>query len=247
MATTPPITVNVASAQTWLQAHEKLVIVVLLVALSGWLGTKWVNHLATADQQKNAVTQQQLSDQKTADAQLAAQVAQTDAQLKDLAAQVMQENAQLANAITQRNDALVVQQATDQKMTNPQVAQRWQQVVPTASPNSVTPTDSGVSVTQQAARATVADLEKIPVLQKNVGDLQTENDNITKQLDLTNALNTQMVTQIGGLNLQIKDEESACKTQVAALKSADRKSKLKWFGIGFATGFVSGVWVTHAL
>lgn len=249
MATTPtpPITVNVAQAQTWLQQHERLILIVLALALAGWLGTKWINHLATVDQQKNAVTQQQLSDQKAADAQIAAQVQQTDTQLKDLAAQVIQQNAQLANAITQRNETLVTQQATDQKMTNPQIAQRWQQVTPNIGPNSVTPTQTGVDVTQEAARTTVANLEQIPVLQKNVADLQTENDNISKELDLSNTLNTQMATQVGGLNLQIKDEEAACKTQVAALNATARKSKLKWFGAGFVTGFVSGVWVAHAL
>lgn len=249
MATTPtpPITVNVASAQSWLVQHERLILIVLGLVLTGWLGTKWISHLETVDQQKAAVTQQQLTDQKTADAQLAAQVQQTDTQLKDLAAQVMQQNAQLASAITQRNTALVTQQTADQNMTNPQVAQRWQQVVPNVAPNSVTATQTGVDVTQEAARATVANLEQIPVLQKNVADLQTENDNITKQLDVSSTLNSQMATQVGGLNLQIRDQEIACKTQVTALNAAARKSKLKWFAAGFVSGFVSGVWVTHAL
>lgn len=237
---------TVVAAETWILRHERLIIIVLALVFLGWIGSKWIDHSATVDKQKAVVAQQELADQKDKDSQLAAQVKQSTTEYQQLVTQLAQQNQQLAANITQRNTALIVQQASDQKLTNPQVATRWQQVAPNVAPNAVTPTATGVEVTQQGARDTVAALEQIPVLQKDLKDSQQEFTNQQQELDKSNQLVSQLNLQVTGLGTQITDGQKACKAEITSVKADARKGKMKWFKIGFVTGFVSGLWVSHA-
>jgi surface antigen len=74
------------------------------------------------------------------------------------------------------------------------------------------------------------------VLRADNADLQKISSGKDQQLVQLTALNTTLNSQIGGLNLQIVDEQKACSTQVTAIKATAAKSKRNWFLTGLGIG-----------
>ena len=232
---------------TWLQKHERIIIISLVLLFCGWGINKWINNDAKKADSQAQVAMQQLADQKAKDAQDATQVAQLDAQYQQLVITVTQENAQLAAAIAQRNAGLQKQQTADQQMTPPQLANRWGTLV-AAKPNSITvATDGNLEVTETVALDTVEQLEQVPVLTMDLTNETAVASADQQEIDKANALNGALVTQVGDLQTTITKDDAACKAQVASVKADANKSKVKWFKIGFVTGFISGLFTGHYL
>ena len=237
-------TVTVAATESWLKQHERLIIIFMVLAVGGWLVNHYLNHVDTLDKQKQTAAETQLADQKAANAQLQTKINETVQEYETQLATITQQNAKLASSIQTRNTALSQQQAIDKTAAPSYLLTRWKDIMGTSVPdidNAITITPTGANVSQPAAEATVAQLEQIPVLQQNVNDLEKEDASNKDELTTANQLIGQQKTQIDGLYKEVNDNEKACTATVNTLKIEAKKGKLKWFGIGYVSGFISGL------
>jgi hypothetical protein len=100
-------------------------------------------------------------------------------------------------------------------------------------------TPSGVSLPSEGARATVIELEKAPVLQK---ELDAKNEQLTNAQAMLAAEGQQVVDRdglIAGLRAKAVDDSKVCNAQISVLKVEARRSKRRWFVIGYIAGFLS--------
>lgn len=246
MATTTPETLvtETKAATSWLLLHERLIITLVLIAVSVFGVNKLLDHEYAKDKTASDAAALVLSNQQVENKALAAQVATTQQQYQQLTVQLSQQNAQIAQAMQSRTVVLQQQQATDQTIPMPDLGNRWLTLTG-IKPSEMTATTQGVTVTPDAARTTVEQLESVPVLTADVASEKTENDNLSKELGSANDLSSDLTLQVAGLNTTLVDQTKACTTEEATLKAQARRSKLHWFGAGFGTGFVSGLVVGH--
>lgn len=227
------------AALSWLQRHERIVLVFLVLATVTWLGQKYLDVKSDRAQQAATVAVAQLTEQKNQNAQLATQVGQLSTQYQGLQVQLAQENAALASAMSNRVTVLHEQQAAIKTMPLPELGNRWAQLTG-VSPAELKADTTGISVTDTVARATVDQLELVPVLQANLTDSEAIADNRLEELTKANGLIDGLNTQVVGLNKTVESEEVVRKAEVAAAKAEANKSKGKWFKAGFITGNITG-------
>lgn len=240
-----PTTVNVptvASTESWLKVHERLLIVIIfsLVAvfsLDKSLGIvqQWDQHKANEAQQQLSIDAQKSKDDLDKAEQLLTVYQNTQAQSNALNQKLIQEQ-------TLRDKQLDQQQQKDLNLSPDQLSLRWETLI---GKSGVTVTNGMYTVQPEVAVDTVQQLEYVPILRQDLSDEQTKSANLQKDVDAANNLVDQGKTAVNGLQLQIKDQTTACSTQVAALKAGERKSKLKTFFIGFGIGFIAGA-TAHA-
>jgi hypothetical protein len=216
----------------WIAAHEKL----LLVAVAGlalWFGIGRVDTLI-ANHDKANLTQATIVDKAQADkdATTAALALQQAEQYKVLAQQEAADKAVLVQQNIAFANALAARQKTDATLPPTELVARWNALIPA----QVTVTPNGVTLPSVGAVATVQELEKVPVLTKQLA-------NETQIVGDDAALLTQRSTQIDTLNtlvagLQTKavDDAKVCQEQIAVVKADAAKSKRRWFIGGFVTG-----------
>jgi hypothetical protein len=237
---TPPISLPTVPTVSWLKAHETIVIVVLVLSAVTFIWQKGANIYADIKKAELTASQNVVAAQK---AQVDADLAQAKTLLgvyQQSLAQSQQQNLQLTAQINSRNLALTSQQNNDKVIvqSNPsQFAQRWATLIDNPD---VQDTDKGFQVGPTAALATVQSLEQVPVLQADLKDEQAKTANLQSTVDASQKLVDQGKITVDGLQVQIKDQQAECTAQVASVKADARKSKLKWFGIGFVVGFVAG-------
>lgn len=245
--TAVPVATTVATTKTWLQNHERLILVVLVLSFLVFGVSKYFDHEATKDQAAASLAQQTLAAAIENSKALAAQVAGQTAQYRALVIQLTQQNAQLTQQVNTRTVVLQQQVATDKTLPLPLLGNRWATLIQ-AAPGDLTATTAGVSVTPQAALATVTQLESVPVLTKNLADTQTENTNLNAELTSSDDLTTGLKSQVTALNTQLGDQTKSCKAEVASVKASARRGKLKafLFGVGVGAGVTAGL-VLHAV
>lgn len=225
---------------SWLQVHEKLIIT-FMVLLVVFFAVYKVLGIASSYESHKA---------QEAQAVVTAQAAKNDVALdmaKQLLASYQQQltitiaaNQTLTNAIATRNVQLNTQQKTDSQMAPDALAGRWSGLI---GDTGVQTSASGYAVTSSAALATVQQIESVPVLTQDLTDEQSKNSNLQDSVDKANALISQGQIVVSGLNLQLTEADKACKVSIDAEKAKARKGKLRWFGIGYASGFISGILV----
>jgi hypothetical protein len=241
---TPVITPVVTQfGWAWLKAHERLIMLALVLAVGSFGISKYFDvDAARKDARVVAAEQIVANDQKNS-AALALQTAQATAALQ---AELQADRAlvsSLAASVAARNVGLAQQTKVDQTLPVSGLAARWTVLVPTVIP-AVTPT--GVALNEQGVRDTVSQLEQVPVLQGNLADETSIVSGIQRELSATDKVNVDLNAQITGLNKSLTDSANACKVEIAAVKADARKSKMKFFKWGFITGFVSGLYLGHA-
>lgn len=234
------------AAKTWLQLHERIILVFLGLLAASWLGDHWLTNIAAHDKQQAAIQVQQLDEQKTKDTALAQQVSTLSSQYQAVVVQLTQENAQLAVQVKDRVVVLHDRQQTDNNLPLPDLGNRWAQLAD-VMPADISASPLGITVTPTGAHDTVDQLEQIPVLQANLKDTQTIVDNKQDELAKANGLVSSQAAQIVDLNTTVTDEETSCKATVASVKATANKAKTKWFKVGFVIGFVGGFLVGHKL
>lgn len=237
------VTTEVAKAESWLKVHERIVITFLVLASLVFLGNKFLTNRANVDNLKAQQTQAQLVDQQNTNKQLAAQVQQTASQYQNLIASLSQQNAKLVASISSRNASLAAQQTTDKTLPPNELAIRWADLGG-FDPQDLNVQSAGILANDTAVVATVQQLEQVPVLTQNVKDANIEENNTKTELSSANTLIGQQKEDISGLNIQITDDQTACKAEVTAVKAAARKGKVKSFLYGFGIGFVAGA-ISH--
>jgi hypothetical protein len=257
---TPPKAVSpvhggeIGKIRSFLLDHEKLFITIIVAIVLWWGYGKYADIRLQHD---TAVLQQQkLINEAQAKANAAAleQQQKDDAiRIKDEqdrqieAAKLQQQNAALVQANTALAAALTKAQKQDATLPPTELAARWQQLVPAAPPASITvaPT-GGMTVSSAAAVTTVQELEKVPVLTTELANEKIKESNTETMLASSNesiGFLNQSITdrdkRIDGLNLTIVGNQKQCTDEKNVMKSEFRKSKRRWFVIGYVAGFVS--------
>jgi hypothetical protein len=227
------------SGVTWIQKHERVILLALILGTLLFLGNRWINYSADKTHTAATIAVQQLTEQKALNEQIRQQVQQSQTEYQQLVQLMTQENAQLAQAVSSRNTVLVKQQESDKQMPLPNLAKRWQELVPEATDMAATAT--GVNLGYDGALATVLQLEQVPVLQGNLKDTQTQCANTQAALNKADGLIGTLNDQVTGLNKEAVKQENACKAEIADVKAQARKSKRNWFIAGFAAGLMAKV------
>ena len=241
MSTTPNPTTNVQTASTpvkpslfnsymaWFKAHERLIFIAvgayLLIhfydrGLSAWQQhDQHVANTAAGKVESDTTTNKVLTDQ------LAQMKADADSHAAALDAEIKQAAINLQR-----------QQAVDAQSTQQQILDRWKLLLP-LKPGAVQSSGGNDILTPEAANQTVQALEKIPVLESQVTDLNSkiliDDQIIGKQDDLITGLNTQLV-----------DEKKSHTADVNLEKVKAKKSFIHGLKIGIVIGAV-GTEVIH--
>lgn len=230
------------SAKTWLQKHERLIVIVLVLALLGWGTNKVFNLIDNRDKQAATLSAQTLAAQQQKDQALSQAVATSTQQYQVLIQTLTQQNTQLANAVSVRNSALTVQQSADKTLTPSALADRWTLLTKAVS-GSIIDNGTTIQVTPDTALTTVQQLEQVPVLTLNLEDQGTELTNTKNELASANQVIGTQKQEIAGLNTQVIDQKKADDAALTQAKADARKSKLKWAAGGFIAGFIAGkIW-----
>jgi len=215
---------------------------VLFLGAFVFVSQKYFDYRVTNDGKSSQIAQVQLDAQKAANTQSLAQAQQTLADYRTALDVYSKQNSTLAAAIAARDKGVQTQQATDAKLPPTGLAARWAALAQVDT-SEIVPTSSGLNVTEDAALTTVNQLEMVPVLTQDLSDKQKQIDNLNVEAGKSQAVISQGTTLVDGLQLQLKDQTASCKIQVQTVTDKANKSKLKWFGAGFVTGFLGGGWL----
>ena len=220
-----PIVTQLHPISTYLKAHERLLIVLVLIVLSWFTFGKIQDVIAAHD---HANLQQ---------AQVVAAVQQEKqaAEYKALADKVNAQNAALEQANVNLANALIKQQRTDASLLPSELANRWTVLVPQAKP-VVTPT--GIAVDTPSAVATVQALEETPALRAQLNNERTQLENAQKLIVDEGTQIATLNTLVTGKDALLADDAKVCSAQIKVVKDAAAKSKRHWFYAGMVIGFI---------
>lgn len=230
--------VTPAGISSYIKAHERLIVILVLAGLSFVIYSKGVAYLVSRDQLAASKATQVLQAQAEINAKEATDAKQTLLQYQQLAQQLIASNQAIALAQQKLAVDTQKQQAVDKTLPPAALAARWTDLVK-VSPETVQPSKEGYTVSQDTAQQTVSQLEAVPQLQTSITDWKQINSNDNKQIAGQDGVINSLHNQVDGLNKQITDADKACQAQITVVKAEARKSKLRWFIGGFVAGFIS--------
>lgn len=247
-ATSPTTGGEIGKIRSFLIDHERLLLA-LIVAVVIYIGyVKVTNVIADHDAAQLKQAQIVAAQQASQNAALATQVQADKAQLQALTDKLTAQNQQLANANVALATALSRQQHTDATLPPTELAQRWAQLTPNMPAGGVAVnTSNAVTVTQAGAVATVQQLEQVPVLKQELDNETTQKTNDDQLLASATKNIFDLNTQVTGLNKSIVDNAAVCQDQIKVVKDEARKSKRRWFVIGYVAGFLSRQFLSKGL
>ena len=231
-----PIPTNPVS--TFLKHHETFLIVVLGFALLWFLSGKIQNIIAAHDNANLHTVQVTLTAQVDANKKTAALAAQQAADMKVLNDKVLAQDAALAQANKALATALSQRQQTNNNLPLPELAARWQVLVPAVS-SGVSFDGTRLLVDNTAAHATVNELEKVPVL---TAQLDNEKKVVENTGTLVASCTKQVVTLnelVVGKDAELKKSDNVCEAKIKVVKDAAKKSKRRWAVTFYVLGFMS--------
>jgi hypothetical protein len=244
-AVSPTTGGEIGKIRSFLIDHERLLLA-LIVAVVIYIGyVKVTNVIADHDAAQLKQAQVVTAQQATQNAALAQQVQVDKAQLQALTDKLTQQNQQLTNANVALATALSRQQHTDATLPPTELAQRWAQLTPNMPAGGVTVnSQNAMTVTQAGAVATTQQLEKVPALTQELANETQQKQNDDQLLAASTKNIFDLTGQVTGLNKQIVDNNQVCQDQIKVVKDAARKSKRRWFIIGYVAGFLSREFLT---
>lgn len=196
MATAPITQSTPGKIRTFLLDHERLILVLIVAALV-WYGIgKYQDIRAAHDNSVLAAAKLATDAQLKTNAAVLAQKQADDATRAVLQSKIEAQNVQLIAANTQLASALASRQHVDLELPLPDLAVRWNQLVPAATP---TATPGGLGIDQRGAVATVVALEQIPALQSELTNETQLKANDDQLLTAANIGISDRDKQIGGL------------------------------------------------
>lgn len=234
------------SELSWLQRHERIVLIAIVLLAGTWGWNKWIDNDPTDKRVAAAVLAQQVTDLKAANAEIALQATQSAAQYQATVDALSKQNASLAAAVAARQATLVSQQAKNTTAPLPELAQRWESLVSdetNVAPGGLTATADGITVTDTAARATVNMLEEVPVLKSDLSDETEIATNRGIEVDKANGLIGVLNTQVSSLKTLGDAADKKCAADIAVVKSEARKSKRNWFLKGAGVGATVALYI----
>ncbi len=224
----------------WLRAHHTVLLIIAVFGTLLFLGNKYLNASYDAAVAREKSAEQTLQTQKEANDKLAVQNQQAAAQYQVLLGQVTANNKKLTAEMLQLSQTLVARQKQDSTLPLPELASRWEFLIGTSGISS---TENGLQASPDAARATVSNLETLPVIKQQLADETTLASDKDKQISSLGGVVDGLNTQVAGLNSQLVDSSKACQAQIAVAK----RSRWKYFKAGAVFGFVAGVFTGHYL
>ena len=237
---------NITTISTYVKAHEKLILAAI-VGLVLWVGIGHIEGIIAAHDNVNLV-QAKIVAQSQADknAAIAEQVAIQAEQYKALAVQVNAQNAALEQANVNLANALIKQQRTDATLPPSELAKRWAALVPGMSEIGMSWGATDMSLPHASAVATVQQLEEVPVLKTELSNSNKKLENVDTLLTASTGQITTLNSSVDGLRLQIVDNAKVCTAQIAVVKAEARRSKRRWFIVGYVAGFISRQYIKTA-
>lgn len=235
-------------ARSWVQKHERILIIFLALAAGVFLYNKVIDMQAAHDTLIANQAAQTLKAQEAKDATLAQAAAVQAQQYAALVQQLTQQNSALTAAMQSRTTVLQVQQKADAALPMPALGTRLGTLLGVGA-TDVVPTTSGLTLSPEAAYRATESLEQVPVLTANLADSQTQTKNLTQELAASDALGATKDEQITNLKQTVTDTQAAGDTKLAACKATARRGKLHafFYGVGVGAGAVLGVVIHHVL
>lgn len=213
-------------------AHERLLIVVGVIALTLFLGNKWINHEAKVAELENSKAQAVAAQQAIVVQNLTSQLAVAQKNSDAVVAQTSLQVSLLQGQIAALQANLAQQQQKIKSEPLPDLAVRWNDLVGGGVQN----TDKGLVVSETAARTTVSQLVEIPVLNQTIQAQTSELVEKDKAIAAQAGTISASTSLIVGLNTQLSENSKACKTQIDLEIAKSRKSKRNFFIAGFIAG-----------
>ena len=233
----------VQAKESWLKQHERIILA-LVGGLVLWFAIGKIDTLiANHDHANLQQTQVAAAVQEEKNQALAAQIAQQAAEYKALAEKVEAQNAALEQVNVNLATALTKQQKTDAALPPTELVARWNTLVPAAG---ATVSPNGVFVGSQGAGTTVQQLEKVPVLAAQLDNEIAIESGTQKLLTSSEGRVVTLNDQVTDLKTQAVLNAKVCTDQIAVVKADARKSKRKWFIVGYIAGFLSRQYIKSA-
>ena len=224
----------------FIRAHEVLLLIVLGLGATAFIFNKALDKSYDAAVAREKSAEQTLQAQKEQNDKLAAQNQQAAAQYAILLGQVTADNKKLTAEMLQLSQTLAARQKQDAALPLPELASRWEFLIGTSGISS---TGNGLQASPDASRATVQNLESLPVIKQQLADETVLAGDKDKQIASLGGVVNGLNTEVAGLNSQLVDSSKACKAEVAVA----RKSRWKWFKAGAIVGFIGGLVTGHYL
>lgn len=232
MSTTPtvlqslePHWVHVYAA--FIKAHEKLFIILALAGFAFFGYSKAISAWDQHQQRQDAVAQQKVVADATANQQL---LTQLEAQKANFDATLKANQATVTLLLSQ----LKARQVQDNSLPLPELGARWSALLNLPPAAIVATPDNKLTLTSDASHTTVNALEQLPVLQN---ELTLTAANLTGCQQVT----AQQDKVISGLNVQLTDTNAARIADQKLAKAEQKKSWLKGFKVGVIVGFLGGL------
>jgi hypothetical protein len=218
------------------KAHLTLLAIVLAVA--GLASYLIIDRVAQKAHDQAVIAQIQLDSAKKANSDLAAIVAQQASILAEQRKELDAHDALLQDAIKNRTVVLNQQQKTDSTLPPSELSKRWAGLI--EQPEAAIANSNGsFVVAPEAGLRTVQTLESVPVLTQDIDDLNktiADRNTVIAGLDQTVALQKQEITSDANV---LKAQIAADQTELKAVKTAARRSKIKVFIAGYVAGFLT--------
>lgn len=224
----------------WFHSHERILIVVIVLAVGAFGFNKWLDKSATDANRKAAVAEQVLAETVAANKKLAEQVSTQAAQYAQDRAVSEQEIHSLLQTVASRDAASItkIKDVSTPKLPSQVIADlnesyRGELV----NPNAVTADGLIQFAAPVVQKFTVTKIEHDAF----AADLADDKKIFAKQDDQLNAANRLIETytqRVDGLNLQIDQTNKKCTADIAVVKADARKGKRFWYVLGVVTGFL---------
>jgi len=251
---------EVQVVESWLKHHERLLIVAMVLLAGSWGINHYLNNAAAKAETRAQIAEQALVVANQSYAEAKAQSARNDAAEAQVAQQyqamisaLTAQNASLAAAAAARGTALAQEQNKNKTLPLPELAKKWQ-TLENLQDSDLTASAAGITVSPTGAVTTVNALESVPVLTADLKDetqvaqnLQTELDKAVQLAAAQSAQVSSLISQGVAADKLLAATKDADTKELASVKASARKSKIRWFKIGFITGLVSGIYLGHAL
>ena len=231
---------------SWLQRHERIVIVALVLCTGVFLGNKLLNYESAQKDAKVAALTFVVNQDKQTVANLALQAATAQAAYQTTLDAITKQNVALVQANAQELASLAQRQTADRVLPLPAVASRIESLVPGAV-GGITATTAGVIMNDVASHSVLTTLEEVPVLTDELTNETQVADNNQKALGQCNTVVTDKTAQITGLNKELTDQQAHEAASVAAEKVKTKKAWRSGFKWGFAAGAALVGVLTHGL
>jgi len=234
-----------ATKQTWLQKHERIVILVLMLVFGVYVVEKIDNRIAARDAANFAALQQAAQTAATQVQQAAQAASQAQTALQAASEAYQKETIALKATLAQEQASLAARQKVDSTLPPDALVARWNKLLPGLTLHPMigqTPEDpSGVFVPTDSAQRTVEFMESVPVLTTEVVETKSGLNSAQDAYQACLKANAAEAEEVADLKTQNTADAAAAKSELAAEKAKARKSKWHWFEAGFVAGVVTTV------